>query len=262
MAQEKKKPERQLLDFCYFPKFDESFEYLAQKADPEPWDFSNSSKQNKSILKNYLEFYFRKIKSENKIQYSANNNWACFNTGLYTPNLEFIYALMEKNRNPDKQPYVLKAFCSESDSLLIMRFPGCLPEPADFFSNPENLIFNPSCKIVPQIDHIIEDNIDRFPKHFAGLPQDEVRRRIIGAIDEAQRKVRSNYKIAVPQYYNGKIQLLLPLCLTPGSQNPDLALATHKIASGTYTARTILTLQMAYNNARQIVKPQSNWLKP
>lgn len=169
---------------------------------------------------------------------------------------------MEKNRILNKQPFVLKAFCSESDIQLISHFPSCLPEPADFFKEPENLIFNPSCKIVPQIDHIIEDNLSRFPAHFVGLPQDEVRRRIIGAIDEAQRKVRSNYKIAVPQYYNGKIQLLLPLCLTAGSQNPDLALVTHKIADGTYTARTILALQMAYNNARQIVKPQSNWLKP
>ena len=86
-----------------------------------------------------------------------------------------------------------------------------------------------------------------------GLESDEIRRRLIGAINEAQRKVRSNYKMAVPQYYEGKIQLLLPLCLTPGSPNPDLALVTHKISSNTYTARTCLTLKMAYNNARLIV---------
>lgn len=71
-----------------------------------------------------------------------------------------------------------------------------------------------------------------------------------------------NYKIAVPQYYDGKIQLLLPLCLTSGSPNPDLALVVHRLNDKTYTARTCLTLKMAYNNARLIVKPQSNWLKP
>lgn len=34
-----------------------------------------------------------------------------------------------------------------------------------------------------------------------------------GAIDNAKERVRRNYKTAIPQYYRGKIQLLLPLCL-------------------------------------------------
>ena len=84
----------------------------------------------------------------------------------------------------------------------------------------------------------------------------------MGAIDEVKKKVRTNYKIAVPQYYDGKIQLLLPLYFTSGSSNPDLALVAHKLNDNTYTARTCLTLKVAYNNARLIVKPQSNWLKP
>ena len=83
-----------------------------------------------------------------------------------------------------------------------------------------------------------------------------------GAIGEIQKRVRTNYKLAVPQYYKGRIQLLLPLRLTPGSPNPDLALAIHKVSPDAYTARTCLTLKMAYNNARLIVKPQSDWLKP
>ena len=77
-----------------------------------------------------------------------------------------------------------------------------------------------------------------------------------------KKKVRSNYKVAVPQYYDSKIQLLLPLCLTSGSPNPDLALVVHKLNDSTYTARTCLTLEMAYMNARLIVKPQSDWLRP
>jgi hypothetical protein len=95
-----------------------------------------------------------------------------------------------------------------------------------------------------------------------GLDNNEIRRRLEGAIDEVKRKVKTNYKIAVPQFYDNKIQLLLPLCLTPSSPNPDLALVTHKLSADTYTARTCLTLRMAYNNARLIVKPQSSWLKP
>lgn len=89
----------------------------------------------------------------------------------------------------------------------------------------------------------------------------EMRRKLEGAIEEVKRKVKTNYKIAIPQYYNNKTQLLFP-CLTPNSPNPDLALVVTKLNDTTYTARTCLTLKMAYNNARLIVKPQSSWLKP
>ncbi len=81
-------------------------------------------------------------------------------------------------------------------------------------------------------------------------------------ISDVEKEVRTNYKIAIPQYYKGQIQLLLPLYLTSNSLNPDLALVLYKLNNKTYTARTCLTLQMAYNNARLIVQPQSDWLKP
>jgi hypothetical protein len=89
-----------------------------------------------------------------------------------------------------------------------------------------------------------------------------LRRQVNGAIEEVKMKVRTNYKIAVPQYFKDKIQLLLPLCLTSGSTNADLALITYRLNDTTYTARTCLDMKMAYNNARLIVKPQSDWLKP
>lgn len=110
--------------------------------------------------------------------------------------------------------------------------------------------------------NLLLENLERFPLHLQRSDEAELRRQLVGAIDEVKKKVRSNYKIAVPQYYDNKIQLLLPLCLTSGSLNPDLALVIHKLNDSTYTARTCLTLKMAYNNARLIVKPKSNWLKP
>jgi len=145
---------------------------------------------------------------------------------------------------------------------LLNHFHDHLPEIADFFQKPEELIFNPKYSLVPDIDHIIDDNKERFPLHMRHFDNAEMRRKLEGAIEEVRRKVRTNYEIAVPQYFNGKTQLLLPLCLTPNSPNPDLALAVYKLNDVTYTARTCLTLKMAYNNARLIVKPQSTWLKP
>lgn len=253
---------QQLFEFAYIPKFEDAFQALADMADPEEWDFSDSRRKSNVILKNYIEHTFRKVKSEGKISYTKDNSNACFNTGLVTRNLEEIYALFAKNNHPDRQPFYLKCFCRKSDNHLLQLFKSDLPLIADYFQKPEDLLFNPNCNLIPQIDHIIEDNLDRFPAGMQTCGDAEIRRRLEGAIDEVRKRVRTNYKIAVPQFYGNRIQLLLPLYLTPNSPNPDLALVTHKIDSNTYTARTCLTLKMAYNNARLIVKPQSSWLKP
>ncbi|MBR1775087.1 MAG: DUF3825 domain-containing protein [Bacteroidales bacterium] len=259
--------EQRLFKFAFFPKYKETIEYLAMKlAAEEQWDFSDSRNKNYSILKNYLEHTFRKIEEEDKIAYTQDNKYSCFNTGLVTRNLESIFALFEINKSNNnskiQSSYYFKAFCKRSDAQFLNIFKSCHPDIADYFQNPESLIFNPNCELIPQIDHIIEDNIKRFPLHMQQLDNDEIRRRLTGAIDEVKKRIKTNYKLAVPQYYNGKIQLLLPLNLTPNSPNPDLALVTHKISDNVYTARTCLTLKMAYNNARLIVKPESSWLKP
>lgn len=262
---DKKIEPQQLFSFAFFLKYEDAITYLAENlADKEEWDFSDVSEKKYSILKNYLEHIFRKVQSEGKIAFTASNKYSCFNTGLVTKNLEPIYAFFEENKSvgPHSSPYFFKSFVKESDSRFLYIFPDGRPDVANFFQKPEDLIFNPSCKLIPQIDHILEDNKDRFPTHIQNLNDSERRMRLCGAIEEVKKKVKTNYKLAVPQYYGNKIQLLLPLCLTPNSPNPDLALVVHKISDDTYTARTCLTLKMAYNNARLIVKPQSNWLKP
>ncbi|MDD5507519.1 MAG: DUF3825 domain-containing protein [Bacteroidales bacterium] len=256
----------QLFNFSVFPNYEASIRFLADNlADKEEWDFSDVLVKNNSILKNYLEFTFRKLRQERKIGYTADNKFACFNTGLVTENLEDIFAFFEIYKNPRPgftTPYCFKAFLKKSENLLLRHFSHNLPDIADFFEKPELLIFNPKSDLIPDIDHIIRDNIARFPTHLQKADDSELRRQLMGSIDEIKKKVRTNYKIAVPQYYDGKIQLLLPLYFTSGSSNPDVALVVHKLNDKTYTARTCLTLKMADNNARLIVKPQSNWLKP
>jgi len=256
----------ELFSFAFYPSYNNAIKFLAEDlADKEEWDFSDVQDKKCSILKNYLEFTFRKLKHENKICYSKDNKNACFNTGLVTNNLEDIFALFEEYKNPRQgvtTPFCFKAFVKKSDNQFLKHFSSNIPDVANFFDKPELLLFNPKFDLISDIDHIIEDNILRFPVHLQNSDNAEVRRQLVGSIDEAKKKVRTNYKIAVPQYYDGKIQLLLPLCLTSGSPNPDLALVVHKLNDTTYTARTCLTLKMAYNNARLIVKPQSFWLKP
>ena len=259
-------PKPELFRFAYFPGYNNAIKFLAETlTGDENWDFSDSELKKYSILKNYLEYTFRKLKQEQKIKFSRNNKYACFNTGLVTPNLEDIIAFFEAYKKPKPgytTPWCFKAFLKRSDGQLLRHFSSNLPDIANFFEKPELLIFNPKCELIPDIEHIITDNKSRFPAHLQSADDSELRRRLFGAIEEVKKKVRTNYKIAIPQYYAGRIQLLLPLCLTAGSPNPDLALVVHKLNATTYKASTCLTLKMAYNNARLIVKPQSEWLQP
>lgn len=64
--------------------------------------------------------------------------------------------------------------------------------------------------------------------------------------------------MAGAQFYGGRIQLLLPLSLTV--DKPELALTIQR-ENGFYAARTCLTLDMAYNNARLICHPETSWFK-
>ena len=255
----------QLFKFAFFPDYNSWISTLADNlADSEDWDFSDSHNKSYSILKSYLEFTFRKLQSEKKVVFTSDNQFASFNTGLVTSNLEEIFAFFEAYRNPGPghtTPYCFKAFLKKSDNQILRYFSHSLPDVANYFEKPELLIFNPKCDLIPDIEHIIGDNISRFPSHLQLADRGELNRQLFGAIDEVKKRVRTNYKIAIPQYYDGKIQLLLPLCLTASSPNPDLALVIHRLNDKTYTSRTWLTLKMAYNNARLIVKPQSDWLK-
>ena len=86
MAKSNHLPE--LFKFAFFPDYNASIEYLAKNlSDPENWDFIDATTKNYSILKNYLEFTFRKLQTEKKIVFTSDNKFAAFNTGLVTSNL-------------------------------------------------------------------------------------------------------------------------------------------------------------------------------
>lgn len=160
--------------------------------------------------------------------------------------------------------YINLFFCPQFTFSITHNFLGIteLPERANYFQNPNLLIFDASCKINVHYKHILEDenNIARIPDSIKNAKN--LHYIFSGAIEIMKKKVTANYKIAIPQYFNGKIQLLLPLCLVD-SDIPDLALVVTKNQSGNfYQGHTCLTMEMAYNNARLIAKPESNWLLP
>ena len=82
-----------------------------------------------------------------------------------------------------------------------------------------------------------------------------------GALDRACKRAEFSFRTGVPSFYPtiNKIQILLPLCLSDEDE-PDCALVMAKDVHGNYEGMTILTLRMAYNNARLLCRPESEWL--
>ncbi len=90
-------------------------------------------------------------------------------------------------------------------------------------------------------------------------------RRMMHRLDDAKelalKRVEWNFRTAVPAFYprRNTMSLLLPLDLTEDDA-PDIALVVEPTESGAYLGQTILTMRMAYNNARLVCRPDSDWL--
>ena len=218
-------------------------EQLSQIADKENW--SNNTYPNNGILANYIVKTYDKLTSEKKI--IIGQDYALFNTGLFNKYYDPIYAYQTRTEISFLTGYELSSI-GITDR----------PERANYFENPELLLFDWHYPIDVYYKHILDDekNKNRLPQEF--LNSDNKINIINGALDTMKKRVSANYKLAIPQYYEGKIQLLLPLCLMSDNK-PDVAIAVTK-KNRCYQGHTCLTLDMAYNNARLIAKPESNWL--
>jgi hypothetical protein len=247
-------------DFVFMPRFDEAIDALETMAEPEDWNYKNTPSQHaKPILRNYLTYTYRRLAEEKKISVTSDEEYACFNLGLITPTQEPIYVLLSRNKLETQQAYWhFWRFCRRGEHDL-NRF-SSLPEMAHYYDNPASLVYDSRKELRVNIEHIIGDNIDRFPDPLKAMNQFGLQNLVKGAIDSATERVRRNYKTAIPQYYQGGIQLLLPLTLLDPSR-ADLALVAERIGDF-YRAATCLTLDMAYNNARQVARPDRDWLAP
>lgn len=175
-----------------------------------------------------------------------------------------------------------------------------LPQPAAFFDRKEDLLFDLDADLIINYDHVLVDNIGRLPVAFIreGLRTDDtalalldelqmadddrraelydevrerleadpvafryLRTRLDYAVELARKRVRWNYKTAIPMYYPraNTMSLLLPLCLMDESV-ADAALVVELMDSGNYQGQTVLTMRMAYQDARLVCRPDSDWL--
>lgn len=261
--------------FAHFPydgangeTWEAPYEHLANNvAKDEDWhfnkpEFKTKYKQKFPILTNYLNYTFLRAQDLGLISYSADGDKACFNTGLQTRDEKDIFALFFRNKEAAKYKAPDWTFFTFADSYSSKLAPyKPLPELPTYIKDPADLVFDTTLDIEINTEHIVEQNKDRLPAVL------QTNRRlattsISGAIESLKAKVIRNYKVAIPHWYEGHVQLLLPLNLTD-DHIADLALVVDKDKErNIYRAVTILTMDLAYIDARLITRPDRDWLNP
>lgn len=245
-----------IYDYMYWGDYNAQIQALAEKALPEKWSFEG--KNDNSILKNYLKYTFNKLQDENKV--IETDTYCVFNTGLFSHYYVpiYIYGELNKNESEDSPKWFFKGF-KDKYELGNMDIENNFPERTDYFSDPNRLVFNWHYEVNINYKHILDDlnTSQRLPDSIknSDIPLETLK----GVIDTAIQKVTANYKLAVPHYYQNKIQLLVPLCFGK-DKNPSVALVLNLMKNGYYQATTCLSMEMAYMDARLIAKPESNWL--
>ena len=242
-----------LFEYTYCGNYNRQIQNLSRIV-PEKWSFDGSD--DNGILKGYLEHTFQRVYEEGKIM--ETREYAIFNTGLFNRYYQPVYAYFIPNLVPDRQRWYLEGFFTEY--YLLKSGIVSLPKRAEYVKDPAELVFDTTLDILPQYEHIFEENNMRLPEC---IRSSGMKVQIFdGALRQTKHMLEADYRTAVPQYYNHSIQFLVPVCL----QNPakaDLALACVKTEDGRkYLGRTCLTLKMAYHNARLLAKIHSSWLYP
>lgn len=90
-----------------------------------------------------------------------------------------------------------------------------------------------------------------------------IQNRLKDSIELAKKRVRWNFRTAVPSYFpkRDSMSLMLPLALID-EYKPDVALVVELTRSGCYQGQTILTLPQAYIDARLLCRITGDWLVP
>ena len=135
-----------------------------------------------------------------------------------------------------------------------------IPLMATYTDNYQDFYFNPDYNIEINSDHILDDNWERISE-VVGLPKLIIKTLLFGVLEETKKRIKRNMRLVVPQYYNDEIMYLMPIKLPINDdETVTMALSVQKTNTGQYRANTIFTKEMAYEKARLLMKPESNWL--
>jgi len=246
------------------------------------------------VLANYLNHTVAKLQSEGNV-IRQGNKYLAFNTGLVDKQYRALHCVLEEKEKYHK--FLGFGYSGETGvgKILTSNFKED-PKKANYFESPEDLIYrydeqHKAKEVFANYDHIIRERIDRIPLHFweETFPgrediirmvrmksfdelsklvehdskiQRDIQKELENAVKLALKKIEWNFKTAIPMWFTteDKLSLLLPLALCDG-ENVDLALVVDYTEAERYQGHTIIPLEWAYNNARLITRPDSEWLK-
>lgn len=260
-----------ILDEVYVGKKEElnkKFALLANIAQDEMWTFRAIKDTDPfKIMRNYFFYTYNRLREENKLLLSTDEQYLSMNTGLLTKYDQEIVALFAKNeRDGSKQAWYFVGFFKENDKQFTSHFSE-IPKMANYYKNASDLIYDSNLELRLQKEHIIDDNFIRFSN--VGFDNKELISVFLDvAKGKLEKKLKRNFKLALPFYYHNteikedKIQLLAPLYFP--SAPVKLALVINKVKTETseyYEGITILPVELAYMNSRLIVKPDEEWAR-
>lgn len=271
---------RPRLGSIYFTSGDELASFLgsvAGRAVPEPWDIAGKNGGDRfQILRSYICNIFGRLRREAaegkpcKIVYSQDGQHILFNTNLSDTFGIDILIMSDVRKKVNGEEYY------ENPSIFLSGLKGkrqyrfsddANPVPATFFEDVNEVVFQSFWEIdtnYEQLSHIIQDNRNRFPREYQGRDAQEVAGDLQKAIDLARRMAKRNFKYIAPMYrpQTNRIQLLMPIYLSGSYKKaPDFALVLTP-DDGIYAPETILSIEMAYQDARLITMPDESWLRP
>ena len=234
---------------------DEVLSSLAKVVAKEDWRIPGKPDAPYALLRNYLFQTFKRAYYENKI--CASERFLIFNTGLYDKSRRNVYyGLLEKRENGAKPPYSFYAWRPEKH---IPEWKGELPKSANYLIQP----YNPQLEHKIDLDHIGETNKGRID-FLANVSESGQMPLLDGCIQDSIRRAKARDFAAIPTYYTSKkkeaeiekVQYLIPLYY---DNVPRAALVLNP-QKDRYDIETVLTLEMAYQNARVINNINHTWL--
>lgn len=261
-------------------------------------NFHSKAGIDKPILRGYLENTYIRLRNLDRdekktIEYLPMFNGKMYmNTGLIDHYFRplFIVSDMVKIKIDlpgifdeeyliFKNPYIV----SSEDKEIASNFrENEQPPMAKYFEKLSDVFFDTSIAITINDEHIFVDGLERgrIPLYTDRWEKEknneylkeklirEVSAKVDVAIRRAKTLAKRNWKLAIPQYWpeDGTIQFLLPLYIDDMATTegvPQCVLALRCDKSGRvphYYGSTILTPEMAYNNARLLSTTDAFWL--
>ncbi len=162
-----------IFDYAVVADWDDRIAQLAGMAEPERWTYVTVPDESPlPVLDSYLRYTFLRLHEEGKV--TETDALACFNTGLLTPDQEEIFGIFSVSErfDPgrphayDNKKWFLKSWARSGDRILTTV--PALPALASYWTDPSELIFNPAQEVRPNIDHILRENLTRFPTELGG----------------------------------------------------------------------------------------------